>query len=136
MKILVVTSEPISPARLREVVGEEAVRGAEILVVAPALHASGLRFWMSDADEAIERAQQVQAETVSSLQKDGMTAAGDTGEADVIEAIGDALTTFAADRILLFTHTEDDRSRGEDISAEELRDRFPIPVQQAALAGD
>lgn len=136
MKILVVTSEPISPARLREVVGDEAVRGAEILVVAPALHASGLRFWMSDADEAIERAQQVQAETVSSLQKDGMTAAGDTGEADVIEAIGDALTTFAADRILLFTHTEDDRSRGEDISAEELRDRFPIPVQQAALAGD
>jgi hypothetical protein len=136
MKILVVTSEPISPARLREVVGDEAVRGAEILVVAPALHASGLRFWMSDADEAIERAQQVQAETVSSLQNDGMTAAGDTGEADVIEAIGDALTTFAADRILLFTHTEDDRSRGEDISAEELRDRFPIPVQRAALAGD
>jgi hypothetical protein len=133
MKILVVTSEPISAARLRDAVGDEATRNAEILVVAPAVHASALRFWLSDADGAIGRAQEVQDETVANLERDGMTATGDTGESDVIEAIGDALTTVAADRILLFTHPEGARRHGEDVSADELRARFPVPVEQAAV---
>jgi hypothetical protein len=34
------------------------------MVVAPALHRSALRFWLSDSDEAIERAELVQHETV------------------------------------------------------------------------
>jgi hypothetical protein len=134
VKILVVTTEPISATRLRAAVGESAAQGAEVLVVAPALHASALRFWMSDADGAIERAQGVQDETVTSLNEDGITAVGDTGEGDVIEAIGDALTTFPADRILLFTHSEDSQRHGEGVSADELRARFPVPVEQAVVA--
>jgi len=132
MKILVVTSEPISADRLREAVGDQQTDQADIMVVAPALHQSGLRFWMSDADEAIERARAVQEQTVSQLQDEGLSAEGDTGEGDLLEAIGDALTTFPADRILLFTHSGDERYN-EDVSAEELRERFPVPVQQSSV---
>jgi hypothetical protein len=133
MKILVVTSEPLNAARLKEAVGADAAESAEILVVAPALHESGLRFWMSDADEAIARASEVEGQTVANLRAEGLTAAGDTGDSDVIEAIGDALTTFPADRILLFARAGDDQRPGESVSAEELRDRFPVPVQRAAV---
>jgi hypothetical protein len=132
MKILVVTSEPVGSDKLRQAIGSDEAAHAEVMVVAPALHQSGLRFWMSDADEAIERADEVQRQTVRQLEDDGVDAAGDTGEGDLVEAIGDALTTFPADRILLFTHA-DDKRYGEDVSAEELRERFPVPVDQTPV---
>lgn len=133
MKILVVTSEPITADRLRTAVGAQEAQHSEVMVVAPALHPSGLRFWMSDADGAIERAKEVQSETVERLDRAGMDATGDTGEGDVIEAIGDALTTFPADRILVFTHEEGSQSFREDVSADELRQRFPVPVEQRSV---
>ena len=55
MKVLVIASEPISADRLRTALGN-ATDDAEVMVVAPALHRSALRFWLSDADDAIERA--------------------------------------------------------------------------------
>ena len=39
----------------------------EVMVVAPALHESGLRFWVSDADEAIARADRVRRESVAAV---------------------------------------------------------------------
>jgi hypothetical protein len=56
MKVLVIASEPISADRLRAALGG-ASDAAEIMVVAPALHRSVVRFWLSDADEAIRRAE-------------------------------------------------------------------------------
>lgn len=134
MKILVVTSETLDPERLRQAVGEHEAQQAEVLVVAPALHQSGLRFWMSDADGAIERAERIQQESVAALRSDGVRAQGDTGEGDLIEAIADALTTFDADRILLFSHPKGSSSYREDVDPQELRDRFPVVVEQHFLA--
>ena len=54
-----ITSEPITADHLRAVIGSDATDDAEVLVIAPALHKSALRFWLSDADEAIARAQTV-----------------------------------------------------------------------------
>ena len=64
---------------------------AEIVVVAPALRLSALRFWLSDADEAIQRAELVQRETTEGLDDAGLDARGDTGEGDPVEAVEDAL---------------------------------------------
>jgi hypothetical protein len=76
-KILALVAEPVSAAAMREAVGGRP-ENAEVLVVAPALN-SPLRFWLSDSDEAIERAERVQEETVERLQEEGVDAAGDTG---------------------------------------------------------
>ncbi len=132
MKILVVTSEAITAEGLKDALGEEAEH-AEILVVAPALHRSWLRFWMSDADGAIARAGKVSDETVEGLREEGIQASGDTGEGDVIEAIGDALTTFPADRIVVFAHPEGSEHYREGLNADELRERFPVAVEQRVL---
>ena len=128
MKLLVITSEPITADHLRAAVGSDATDDAEVLVIAPALHRSALRFWLSDADEAITRAQSVQQESVDQLDDEGITATGDTGESEPMTAIADSLQSFPADRVVLFLHHESEQSYREGVTAEELEERFGLPV--------
>jgi hypothetical protein len=130
MKVLVIASEPISADRLRSALGE-ATDDAEIMVVAPALHRSALRFWLSDADEAIQRAELVQRETVAGLDDAGLDAHGDSGEGDPVTAVEDVLVTFPAERILLFSRPVAEQRYDESIDADALQQRFGLPVQRA-----
>ena len=126
------TSEPVSAEQLREAVPVDGDPSqTEVMVVAPALAENPLKFWFSDVDAAIERAEQVRSEAVRELRSSGVRAAGDTGESDPVQAVEDALQTFAADRIVLFTHA-DGRYR-EDVDEDELRERFGLPVDHAVL---
>ncbi len=134
MRLLVLTSEPITADRLREAVGTDADPSeAEVMVVAPAYAESGLRFWMSDADDAIAKADQVRRESVAELDDAGISAAGDTGEGDPHTAIEDALKTFEADRIVVFTRQGEDQRYREDLDQDELAERFGRPVDVAAV---
>ena len=131
MKVLVLTAETISADDLRGALGPQSDPSAtEVLIVAPALQASGLKFWVSDADEAIARADQVQRESVAAVDGDGVSATGDTGESDPMLAIEDALQTFPADRIVLVESKGDAHHRGE-ISADDVAARFGLPVSRA-----
>jgi hypothetical protein len=129
MKVLVIATEPISAGRLRTALGV-GTDDAEIMVVAPALARSALRFWLSDADQAIPRAELVQRKTTEGLDDAGLDARGDTGESDPIKAVEDVLVTFAAERILIFTRPSSEQRHGEGIDADELQRRFGLPVQQ------
>lgn len=132
MKLLVFTSEPISADVLRDAVGADEAQDAEVLVISPALHQSGLRFWVSDADEAIGKAEAVQEETVERLEEEGIDAAGDTGESEPLVALQDALATFPADRIVVFAHPgEEERFREDDVAG--AQERFGIPVEQRVV---
>jgi hypothetical protein len=135
MKILVLTTEPVTAGQLRDALpGDSNPQDAEVMVVAPALHKNALRFWVSDADEAIARADDVSHQTVDQLGADGVAASGDTGESDPEEAIEDALKTFPADRILIFAHPDSEQRYKEDVDPDELQKRFGIPVTQASTA--
>jgi hypothetical protein len=105
------------------------------MVVAPALNESGLRFWMSDADDAIAEADKVRREAVDKLGEGGVSASGDTGESDPMTAIQDALATFDADRIVLFTHPEPGQDYREDLNPDEIAERFGRPVDRATVSG-
>jgi len=126
--LLVITSEPITAVHLREAIGPDATDDAEVLVIAPALHKSALRFWLSDADDAISRAQEVQQESVEHLGDAGVAATGDTGESEPMAAIADSLRAFPADRVLLFMHSEPEQSYRESVTAAEITERFGLPV--------
>ena len=135
MKILVLTTEPVTADQLRAALpGDSNPQDAEVMVVAPALHKNALRFWVSDADEAIAKADDVSHQTVDQLGADGVAASGDTGESDPEEAIADALKTFPADRILIFAHPDSEQRYKEDVDADELQKRFGIPVTQSSTA--
>ena len=127
MRLLVLTAEPISADVLREAAGDEA-DDAEVMVVSPALTGSPLRFWVSDADDAIAHAGQTAEETVERLDEEGIDAAGDTGESDPMQALEDALASYDADRIVIFTHPDDERDYLEDGFVEEAEQRLGRPV--------
>ncbi|MGZ8647934.1 MAG: hypothetical protein ACXW08_04790 [Solirubrobacteraceae bacterium] len=131
MKLLVVTPEPVDADMLRATLGDE-VEGAEVLVVAPATNQSKLAFWVSDPDEAIHEAEVAEEETVERLEEEGIDAAGDTGESEPVVAIQDALATFRADRILIFSHPDLDYREDKDLEAAE--ERFGVPVTHAQIA--
>jgi nucleotide-binding universal stress UspA family protein len=133
VKLLVVTPEPVDADLLRNVLGDE-VRGAEVLVVSPASNRSKMAFWVSDSDEAIEEAETAQVDTVERLEEEGVDAAGRTGESEPAQAIDDALATFAADRIVIFSHPEGDRDYREDEGLAEGESRWNVPVTHALIS--
>jgi hypothetical protein len=133
VKLLVVTPEPVDASLLRSTLGDE-VRGAEVLVVSPASNQSKLAFWVSDSDEAIDEAETAQVDTVERLEEEGVDAAGQTGESEPAQAIEDALATFAADRIVIFSHPEGDRDYREDEALAEAESRWNVPVTHALIS--
>jgi hypothetical protein len=133
VKLLVVTPEPVDANLLRATLGEE-VEGAEVLVISPATNQSKVAFWVSDPDEAIAEAGAAQEETVERLEEEGIDAAGDTGESEPAVAIQDALATFAADRIVIFSHPESDRDYREDSGLADAEARFGVPVEHAVIS--
>jgi hypothetical protein len=132
VKVLVVTPEPIDARMLRSTLGDE-VSGAEVLVISPATNRSKLAFWVSDPDEAIAEAETAQVETVEHLEEEDIDAAGDTGESEPAVAIQDALATFKADRIVIFSHPESDRDYREDDGLADAERRFGVPVTRAVI---
>ena len=127
-KILALVSEAIDADALRSALGGEDLEGAEVLVIAPALQ-SRRRFILADPDPAIARAEEVQAETAERLDEEGIDAAGDTGDSDPMLAIQDALATFEADEIVLFTHADGERNFLEEGLVDEAKERFTPPVR-------
>ena len=122
-KILALAAEPISADIIKDAVGPNVAKGAEVLVVAPALN-SKVRFWVSDPDPAIERAEEVAQESTERLNEGGVDAAGDSGESDPVLAIQDALATFPADEIVLCTHPSGERNWLEEGVVDDVRERF------------
>ena len=133
MKLLVLTPEPIDAALLRSAVDED-IEGAEVLVISPASNQSKVAFWVSDSDEAIEEAETAQVDTVERLEEEGVDAAGQVGESDPAQAIDDALATFAADRIVIFSHPEGDRDYRENESLADAESRWNLPVTHALIS--
>lgn len=136
MRLLVTTAEPISAELLRSVAGE-LPEDAEVLVVSPATTHSPLRFWVSDVDEAIAHAEQVQTETVERLSEAGVDAAGAVGDSEPLQAIEDALATFPADRVVVIEHEAGERDYREDGAhdlAAAVRERFGLPVDVGTVS--
>ena len=135
MKLLVLTSEPITADQLRQALPDDAEpERSEVMVIAPALQEDAFHFWLSDADAAIERADAVGRQTVEKLGAAGVPASGDTGESDPAEAIEDALRTFPADRIVLFTHEKSEQRYREDVDPSQLSERVGRPVDRVTVS--
>ncbi|MHB8492330.1 MAG: hypothetical protein ACYDA6_09000 [Solirubrobacteraceae bacterium] len=129
MKVLVITSEPISGKHLRTALGSSQLDDAELMIVAPALAGSAIRFWVSDVDDAIARASSIELESAERLRSEDVDVHGDdTGEADLSEAIRDALATLPAERVVVFMHRTRERRYREQIDPASLADELRLPV--------
>jgi len=131
MKLLVLASDPVGAEDVRRALpGDEDVGDAEVLVVAPAVNESPVRFWMSDADDAIAEARATASETAGELNAEGAHASATIGESEPLLALQDALAAFPADRVLVFVREGDSARYREDDVVGEAQRRFGVPVTE------
>jgi hypothetical protein len=132
-RILVVANETVGGEALREVIREraEGVR-EEVLVVCPALN-SPLRHWASDEDPARAAAQERLDRSLARLESLGITARGQVGDGEPLQAIEDALRTFGADEIVISTHPEGRSHWLEKGVVSGARERFAVPITHVVV---
>jgi hypothetical protein len=125
MKLLVLATDPVDSDDLRDALPDQAIEGAEVLVVSPAVNQSPVAFWVSDSDEAILEAESTARQTADALSDEVARARAQTGESDPRLALHDALATFRADRIVVFARGDDDAQRYRE---DQLLDDVGVPV--------
>ncbi len=129
-RVLVVADDSLTaPAFEAEIAPRAAGRPVEALVVAPALR-SRLAHWTGD-DSQRGDAETHLAETLDGLAGAGISARGEVGADDPIQAADDALRTFEADE-LVFVTGGDDANWLERGVVDLARERYDIPVTHVA----
>ena len=132
-RILVVANETVGGAALRECIGKKSEGYREqVLVVCPALN-SPLRHWVSDEDEARVAAQRRVESSLERLAEDGITARGEVGDADPLQAIEDAMRTFGPDEVIISTHPEGRSHWLERGIVAAARERFDVPITHVVV---
>ncbi len=127
-RILVVANETVAGEALRdEIVHRTRGEDADVLVVAPALN-TRLRHWTSDEDRARAEAQARLDASLAALAEAGVSARGQVGDDDPIQAIDDALRTFGADEIVISTHPPGRSNWLEKDLVRRARDRYDCPI--------
>ena len=135
MRVLVLATDTIDPNDVHDALGDEA-DDAEIRLVTPQLDGSWLARVMDDRDDSRADAEDIETESTDALRDAELSASGEVGDADPVQALEDALATFAADRIVIFVRPEDDeRSVHEDLDPLDVEERFGLPVTRLDQAG-
>jgi hypothetical protein len=101
-------------------------------VVCPALN-SRLRHWASDEDPARAQAQERLNRSIARLAQLGISARGEIGDADPLQAMEDALRTFGADEIVISTHPPGRSHWLERGVVDGARERFDVPVTHVVV---
>jgi GABA permease len=132
-RLLVIANETVGGAELLAELRRLGPGGqTEVLVVTPALN-SPIRHWVSDEDGARASAADRLDQSLAAMRAAGLSARGEVGDADPLQAIEDALRTFAPDELVISTHPEG-RShwleRGVVVGAKE---RFDLPVTHVVV---
>jgi hypothetical protein len=132
-KILVVANETVGGAELHELLGHRTAGVREdVLVVCPALN-SKLNTWTSDEDDARVAAQGRLDASLGRLRDAGISARGEIGDGDPLQALEDALRVFPADEVVVSTHPPGRSNWLEQGLVEQARLRFDVPVTHVVV---
>jgi hypothetical protein len=133
-RALVVVNEQVVGSELRDVLVAHLDKGiSEIFVVAPALADSGLKHTMGDIDEAIEPARKRLRGTLQELRDAGLTADGEVGDSDPVQAINDEIIKFDPEQILVVAHRDDEGAFAEKGLLEQAERDFDLPVTELVV---
>ena len=104
----------------------------DVLLVCPALN-SRVRTWTSDEDGARAAAQSRLDASLAQLAESGVTARGEIGDGDPLQALEDALREFPADEIVLSTHPPGRSHWLEQGVVELARQRYDVPITHVVV---
>ena len=132
-RILVVANETVAGGALRDAI-KAAAEGARanVLVVSPALNTK-LKHWTSDEDQARAAAEERLARSCRELERLGINARGEVGDADPLQAIEDAQRTFGAEMIIISTHPQGRSNWLERGVVSGARERFSVLITHVVV---
>ncbi len=132
-RLLVVANETVGGAELLDRLKRDAGgANTEVLVVVPALN-SPLKHWVSDEDGARSAARERLEASLEAMRAAGISARGEIGDGDPLQAIEDALRTFAPDELVISTHPEGRSHWLERGVVEAAEERYAIPVTHVVV---
>lgn len=132
-RILVIANETVGGDELLALLGLKAESvEEEMLLVCPALN-SRVRTWTSDEDPARAEAQERLDASLARLSAAGVSARGEIGDGDPLQALEDALREFPADEIVVSTHPPGRSHWLEQGVVEQARLRYDVPVTHVVV---
>jgi len=132
-RLLVIANETVAGSELlAELRRQTEGVPTTVLVVSPALN-SPVRHWASDSDGARESASERLEASLRAMREAGIDARGEIGDGDPLQAIADALRTFAPDELVISTHPEGRSNWLERGVVEGARERFALPVRHVVV---
>jgi nucleotide-binding universal stress UspA family protein len=126
--ILVVADETVVGAEFpREIVEKARGLDADVRVVFPALN-TRLRHYLSDVDPARAEAESRLERSLELLDQEGITARGEVGDSDPVQALQDALATGEADEVIIATRSPSRVNWLEKDIVERAREVSDVPI--------
>src|SRR6478609_7920348 len=131
-RVLVIADEScVDPGFPAQIAAHANGRTIEALVIAPAI-GSWLGRWTNDESAHADASKHLD-ETVTALGRAGITAMGETGADDPIQATDDGLREFAANEIVIVTKPGTSTDWVEEGVIETAAKRYSIPVTHIVL---
>jgi len=132
-RILVIANETVAGGELLNAIRRQANGSrTSLLVVTPALNGQ-MKHWASDEDAARLAAQERLDASLAALHLAGLEARGEIGDDDPLQAIDDAMRTFAPDELIISTHPEGRSNWLERDIVRHARERFALPVTHVVV---
>ena len=132
-KVLVIANETVGGDELLALLGTRSIDVDEqVLLVCPALN-SRVRTWTSDEDPARAGAQERLDASLTRLADAGVSARGEIGDGDPLQALEDALREFPADEIVVSTHPPGRSHWLEQGVVEQARQRYDVPITHVVV---
>jgi GABA permease len=132
-KVLVIANETVGGDELLALLGTRSIDlDEQVLLVCPALN-SRVRTWTSDEDPARAGAQERLDASLSRLAEAGVSARGEIGDGDPLQALEDALREFPADEIVVSTHPPGRSHWLEQGVVEQARQRYDVPITHVVV---
>jgi GABA permease len=132
-RILVVANETVGGRTLlSEIKSRSQGAPTKVLVVCPALN-TPVKHWTNEEEPARAAAQDRLDKSLSAIRGSGVDATGEVGDDDPLQAIEDALRTFAPDELIISTHPEGLSNWLERGIVEHARERFALPVTHVVV---
>jgi GABA permease len=134
-RVLIIANQTAnSPALIAEL-RDQAKRGpVDFHLVVPALN-SRLRHWLSDTDDAVSAARRRGEAALAALKSHGLPITVEIGDSVPLLAIGDALSQFDADEIVISTLPPSQSHWLEHNLVNLVRLSFDVPVRHV-IAGE
>lgn len=132
-RILVVANETVGGhALIAEIRSRSHGARTKLFVVCPALN-TPVKHWTNEEDEARAAAQGRLDRSLEAIRQVGLEATGEIGDDDPLQAIEDALRTFAPDELIISTHPEGRSNWLERDVIGHARERFALPVTHVVV---